>query len=283
MIVLYRKQLKHTLITIGTDRCVGFMPIAPGGVLRKVWMNVHLVADVAMDVGLAQIIPMRGYCFDILEIDDLTGTEDQLWDQNVPKDDDIGTSAGNLELDVTRDSTETAVFEEPGEPDANKLFGLDDPYTKIFDQQPLVSFGSSPTGFESGTPDTYYPTVTVRDRWQGRRSFPTGGAVMYGIAVPAMDDVTTTPAPGITSQADYVSYSHLQMVLDLAKPWLLGLSEAGAETPGVDFAQLLEELTEPTVYEETASAWATGAMNVWSRFTFEVSVPDEAGRNVIAS
>lgn len=282
MIVVKRKQRKKLLLSGGTDRVIAAMPVPPGGMLMGCTGVYHIVPTGSKALTKVYLVPVRGYAFDMLEFSDITdNNEDQIWDMLTPKDDDVDVSEGSLDIDTSLDATETAPFEEPGEPDANKLFGLRDPYTVFYDIEHTISFASSPHGYADLATDQYYPTAIGQVTWKGGRWFPTGGIAMVGAALPAMDDVTTTVPDGISTIAKMLAYQHLDTAMEMAKPWLLGLSELGAETPWIEFAQLLEELTEPTVYEETAGEFNSDSLQITANFRWQVGVAESPKQKVL--
>ncbi len=66
---------------------------------------------------------------------------------------------------------------------------------------------------------------------------------------------------------------YVELVLEQAWMHLVGLVEAGAETPWEDAALFLEIILEPPPQEDNAASWFTDDMKVWSNFTFDISVP----------
>lgn len=63
---------------------------------------------------------------------------------------------------------------------------------------------------------------------------------------------------------------------------LMGLTEAGAETPWEEAALLVEEVLEPTVIEETAANFNNGAFDVYTAMTWDISVPGRRSFNTIS-
>lgn len=291
MLIVYRKEFRHVSLAAGGDRVVGFMPIPPAGSLRNVWGQIHIIAG-QVPVEEAMLLPVRGYVVDMIDLFELFElTQDQLWDAYIPKDVDISAIAGASDVDINTEGTVSGPFEEPGETNPNALFGWDEPSKMIYNRERLLTFSNSPLGFESATPDTYHPAENYSIRVGKRRGLPifanTGGFVAFAVGSPTWDDVTTTLPRGIgppgADAKQIMAYSHLPTMLELAKPDLLGLTETGAESPYSDIVLLIEDLTEPTVYEETAARFHEATVDIFARFTFEISVPEEKGANVLSS
>ena len=69
---------------------------------------------------------------------------------------------------------------------------------------------------------------------------------------------------------------YMEVVLEQAWMWLVGLVETGAETPWEDAANMIGDFLEPNVNEETAGDFKAVTWQTFSKMTFEITVP---GRN----
>ncbi len=270
---IIRKQLTMRQIAVGVDEVAAFMPIAPGGTFHSLQGEVLLQAsDVSKNsVGM---YPAAVYAAQMVEIDDLVDTWDDLWDRYIPKDQDVSETAATYQLDAGRDTENQAPFEEPGEPSPNALFDMTEPTQLLFKREQLTAIGKQPVGFEGAAVDTYHLTESYGVSIRQNIRFPNGGFVALGISNPNFDDVTPTPPQAMASIFDVLRYEHLEDFLHTAKLALLGATETGAETPFVDTLSLIEELTEPTVFEITAGRFLNVAIDVMFRGKFEVSVRD---------
>lgn len=99
---------------------------------------------------------------------------------------------------------------------------------------------------------------------------------------PTLDDTTTLAAQSFTTEAKWMQMKYLEVVLEQAWMELMGLTEAGAETPWEEAALLVEEVLEPTVIEETAGAFTTNPFNVFCSMTWDITVPGRREFNTIS-
>jgi hypothetical protein len=280
-----RKQFTQILIAPGQDKVMALMPIPPGGAFLSVSGEVHTITnDVNKDSCL--MLPSRVYACQMTEIDDLIDSWDDLWDRYVPKDEDTSESAATYTLDMSRDSEDQAPFEEPGESSPNELFGVREPSEVLFKRDRLLSLANSPIGYEGASVDTFSATEVYGVNVRRRIAFPQGGFVAFGIASPSWDDVDNysgNSPNAIASIQDLLMYGNLPDFLHVARLAIIGATEAGAETPFVDVLSLIEELTEPTVYESNNDKFFAASSALYSRFIFSVDVPENPETRVLKS
>jgi hypothetical protein len=279
---IIRKQFQHTELNIGADRVLGLMPIPPRGRFNSFRGEVHLLAH---DVPKASacFYPVRAYACQMVEIEDLVNSQDALWDRFVPKDSDTSEVAGTYQLDLSRDSQDTAPFEEPGEASPNELFGVKEPSTLLYRRDTLSSMATSQAGYEGASADTY--SLVEHYFPSSKRSvyFPQGGFVAIGIGCPVFDDVQSANPNAMADVKDVLMYTNLPDFLHTARLALIGATESSAETPFVDVLSLIEELVEPSVVEDSVNLWANRDINVFSRFIFDVTVAENSDTAVLKS
>lgn len=267
----FRHTLTQRLVAAGSDEVIGHCPLPSESKLNQVWCETHIV-DTSGGLSLvnANVYGVDGRVMPDDDPGDAT-LLDLEWDLNVSKDQDV--SAGAFSMDPG--SSESAPMFEPGEPSMEALVGmglipLDQEFYK---RRKMLSFASHPRGFEAGTPDRY--TLTDAFKFHSRKTIPVevmSNAVLV-FSNPALDDVTTTAATTFSTEAKWMQAKYLEVVLEQAWMQLMGLTEAGAETPWEEAALLVEELLEPTVIEETAGSFVAASFNVFCSMTFDVTVP----------
>lgn len=273
---LQRDDLRHTIVAAGADRVIAFMPLPPGGRLIQAVGEIHCIGGESLHTNKAQMWPGAAYVVEMTEIDDLVGqNEDTLWDMYVPKDADVSATAGTVHTDMTRDVANQDPFEEPGEVNLNVLAGVVEPATKVWEREELVSFASSPSGRDAGSPDSYQPTEAYQVAIGGSRVLRHGGFFALALASPSFDDVTTSTSSGLSNIREVTLLRYLRESLRIALPALLGMTEAGAEIGPIDVLQMLEELVEPTVFEQTAGAYNSADYNVFSKFQIVIETPGD--------
>lgn len=241
------------------------------GSLNNVWGDCHVVGNDDIAHNKAVLYGVTGYV--VHEPDpDNAQSYDALWDVMVPKDTDVASGA----LDISSGSQDTAPEFEPGEPNIERMMDgsiLDDD-NMFFKRRKLITFASSPSGFDvGGTPDSYIPTDRFRIRSGKKIPVDLMSVALLGFSSPQMDDVTTTVWVTPASEAVWMQLKYIDMVLEQAFVHLIGLTEAGAETPWVDAATMLEDFLEPTVMEETSAIFDSQDYNVFTTLTFDISVP----------
>ena len=217
----------------------------------------------------------------MVEIEDLVNSQDALWDRFVPKDSDTSEVAGTYQLDLSRDSQDVTPFEEPGESSPNELFGVKEPSTLLYRRDRMSSMATSPAGYEGSSVDTYSLVERFNPSAQRSVHFPQGGFVAIGIACPSFDDVQNANPNAMADVKDVLMYTNLPDFLHTARLALIGATESGAESPFVDVLSLIEELVEPSVVEDTVNRWANRDINVFSRFIFDVTVPENTETAVL--
>jgi len=279
---IIRKQFQHTELNIGHDRVLGFMPIPPRGTFNAFRGEVHMMAHDVPKVS-ACFYPVRAYAVQMVEIDNLVDSQDDLWDRYIPKDQDTSEVANTYQLDMTRDAEDTDPFDEPGEASPNELFGVKEPTTLLYRRDVMSSMATSPAGYEGASVDTYSLLDRFTPSSNKSVNFPQGGFVAIGIGCPNFDDVQSANPNGMNTIGDILMYANLPDFLHTARLALIGAVESGAESPFVDVLSLIEELVEPSVVEDTQDKWANRDINIFSRFIFDVTVPENSDTAVLTS
>lgn len=266
---LFRTSYKHRIVASNADEVIAVMPIPAGGMLTNVWGDVHMVGTINLNRDFATLYSCGGFIMPALN-EDFSTSVDTFFDQHVPKDGDVATTAGNVSVDISP-AASSGPYEEPGEASQNRLWNVFETSQRIYDRQKILTIASrglmEPVA--SSEDDLWMPNdhfkVRIRDRYRVNQT----SYAMFAIASPAIDDEET--ANEATMDANELAmFENIETMITLALPWILGLSEAGAETPFLVLAQFIEELIEPTVESETAGAFNVATYNVFARFTFEV-------------
>ncbi len=196
------------------------------------------------DIAVTDIV-MYGCEAWIARTEILTDYQDMntLWDSAVPKN-----QAGVQVLDPN-DAVVTESFFQQGEVALAQILGQEvlGP-ERIFQKESMLSFANAATGFKDATPDTYLPAEAFKLNVGKKYTVRDFNGLMVGIGSPdyvVADDNDIIPVLGSvgTRQAFY-ALQFLQEYMDMAMISLLGLTEAGAESPYVDILTFLEELLE---------------------------------------
>jgi hypothetical protein len=205
---------------------------------------------------------------------------DVLWDEMVPKDEDLGSGTDVFDLDTATADTDPEF--EPGEPDISKILREDTVMAEIWKRRQLISFPKSPVGFQAGTPDTYYPIDAFKSSISKPIRIDYPSVILFGVSSPNLSDINATLESSL-SESSLMQMKYIDTVLERALMAALGLIEAGAETPWIEALSVLEEILEPDLFQTTSSAWSTNTWTCFSTVTFDVSVPGEFGKVALTS
>ncbi len=272
---ILRKLYQHTLLVTNEDRVFAGAPIPIGGRFLAASGEVHYVSTGLRNINSAHIHVARGAVVQVMEPGDATIDEDELWDQKMPKDVGISVAPGTQDLDTDFGSGDEDVvsFSEPGLVSEAILLERYQTHQVIWDYDEILSFAKTSDGFVDATPDTYIPnTVYQPSTAQQVAANEVNAYALFAYGNTNMGATTTTVRDTL-EDVEWKMLQHLERLLDEAWMVLAGLDEAGAESPGLDIAQLIVELVEPTVVEETAGAWSTESSNMWSNMTLATYVP----------
>ncbi len=264
------------LLVVGEDRVVASAPISfEGGKFLAMWGDVDVVAAADVNIAQAVMFMARG----VVAIQpNLTAAldADQVWDTVVPKDEAFSATAAGDQIDhgIEPGDAVTAAFNTPGIPnitylaEANGIWGK-----RVYDMSEILTFSKTSDGFKDASPDTYIPNlsfgvmakhVVVMD--------DVPGYAMLAIGNPGLTNTTSTIQPVLAGR-EYLMLRHLTRLIEDAWKQFAGLDEVGAESPFVDLAALIVELTEPLMIEETSGAWGATSYNVWSQMNMVTEVP----------
>ena len=115
-----------------------------------------------------------------------------------------------------------------------------------------------------------HDSFQVRLRGPFRVSQPS--VLVFGFGVPNMDDTTAT-LQSILQETQWGQVKYAESMVERAMLHLLGLVEAGAETPWVEATQLLQLHMDPDVFEEDAALFGTELYRVFTEFSATHQVP----------
>lgn len=184
----------------------------------------------------------------ILPIDDpdATANFDDVWDTLVPKDTDAQT------LDLDAETVDSQAFFEPGEVDWQSVFDVGIRPRRIWHHHKYLHIGNT-TGVvfvDSQTPFSpkWQPGASYGFRSKRRMRIEQPSVLLVGISVPAFDDTTSTLESPL-AENEWPRVKYLGDVLIFALHEVLGLTEATAETPFEEAADLLQRHLDPDVFE----------------------------------
>lgn len=300
MVTVIRKQIREQDVVGGNDKVMAFMPIPPGGRLNGISGEVSIqVGNIdsgywngSKQVYQAFMFPAAVYAVQVQETGDITGGIDDLWDKFIPKDVEMTETENTYWLDLDHDtSAVTRPREEPGEMSPNEIFGVNEPSRLLWQREEMITFAKNGRGYESPSadhngPDYYQPTEYYRVNARSGISFPQGGFVAFGVSAPTWDNTTNAIGTGIADIQSLLQFQHMRLMLELAMPALLGLTETGATDPFGTVLTLIEDLAEPTITQTAATGanpttFYPADAKITTNFRISVSVGDDQIPNTI--
>lgn len=267
---LFRHTLTQRLVAQASDEVIGHAPLPSECSLNNVWCECHVVATASQSVNNVALYGVDGRILQDTDPGDAQNLDTE-WDQLVTKDADVASGAFTMDPGTSQ----SAPMFEPGEPSMEELLGMGftDPKTEFYKRRKMLSFMSIPRGFEVGTPDHFIPGDVFKFHARRKMFVDVMSNAVLVFSNPGLDDMTTGVATTFSSETKWMQMKYFEVVLEQAWMQLMGLVEAGAETPWEEAALLVEEVLEPTVVEETASTFGTQNYNVFAKLTWDITVP----------
>ena len=263
-----------TMIALGagTDRVIASMPIPPGGVFMGYRAEVHVIGQARQDVLIGNKIAFKAVIVNLSGAMDTVASVDTIFDQMVPKDIILDIDAGDDDIDWD-DGTIGQPFAEPGEPNWNELTQLGETPFGLTDIRRTITYASGGAKHQIFDVTNFYiPTLVVKVG--SKRQVKVRGASYFLLAAgtPVMDAVTTS-VPNTIVDDRWSLLTYPDVAFDMMLPDLLGLSEAGAESPYADVAGVIADIVEPTLHEQTTGSWASAAYTIFADWKCRIATP----------
>lgn len=266
------RYFRHTTqgldIASNTDLSIGHAIVPSEGALNSVVGQVHCIPTAGFNVTISVMYGCDGWLIPMPDPDTVDLVDD-VWDRFVEKD--FGLASGAVDLDTT--TPDIISFDEPGIPQPDRITGVTNMLNdqRFFRRRKILSFASNPTGFDAGD-DTYRPADVFSLRARRRMGAEVMSIAVVGFGSPAMSSVTTTHKSTPTEE-EWIQIKYMEVVLEQAWMDLIGLTEAGAETPWEEATALIADMLEPLIIEDPATMWGTATFRVFSQLTWDLSVP----------
>ena len=251
----------------GTDEVLVGWSLPSDTIVHSVRGRVSAQSSVSQALLESFICMVEGYVLPVLDVD-AEVSFDTLWDNLVPKDTDVQL------MDLDTAAADTTAFSEPGEIDWASLLDVGLRPKKVYGRENLVTFPTSPTGFNITSADVlkYVPAATFNlglDTGPFRVSQPS--VLLFALGSPVMDD-TTTVVEKAAKEDEWGRHKYITQVVQDAMKVLFGLTQAGAEVPWQNAIDLIQKLLEPDVMEETVGSWGSAAWVSFSNAVMTYSV-----------
>lgn len=278
--IIVGRRMSQKDIAAATDEVVVGYPLPSGCELRQIDLSCSIIGTSEMTVIQAQMYGLTGMVVPVFD-PDTPITLDVLWDQRVPKD--AAFVAGSFDLqELGTDTTPEFNF---GEPNVHAIFGqAGNVPLEIFRRRRLLTFPNSPVGFErvDAAPDLWQPVDFFSSRITGRVRPDRHSHIMFGFSSPDMSQTTQT-VESTLEETEWTMMTYLEQFLEYAFVNLMGLVEAGAETPYAESMALVAQLVEDVVLEDVGGAFQVSTFTVYTQATFQVDVPGRFRVGVLTS
>lgn len=254
-------------IASGTDTVLFGCSLPSGSMLQEIKAKVQVVGQTVMAINEIAAYAMRGYILPIHDPDSAP-TFDTVWDTLVPKD------QTNDVLDLDTASSNADNFWEPGEVDMGAIFDVGLRPTRIYDRRRFLTFARNQVF-------AYREQATDVVKWYGGEDFTINigrrirvkqpSIVVFGVSSPNMLQ-TSSQGEKALEENEWPRVKYFRQVLEYALADVMGLVEAGAETPWEDATVLMKKHLDPVMYEHAAGVYVPMAMAANGEVTFDLAV-----------
>lgn len=201
-----------------------------------------------------------------------------LWDQLIPKDSDSDV----LDLDTV--AADTTPFFEPGEVNWNEVIDVGKRPEKLYGRYRFLSMADGMVAtFRDDTNAAIEYSAGDRFGVQVKKSYRVSqpSVLMCAVASPALDD-TVAAQQSMLAENEWSRVKYAKQMLEQAMISLIGLEEAGAETPWEDQIDLMQLHLEPDLFEQTGDAFVAGQFFTIHDFKIGHSVVGELGLKTLS-
>lgn len=254
-------------MTSGVDKIMFGISLPADSVVHGFSVMTHVVNTGAQSHLIAMMYAIQAYILPILD-PDAGSTFQLLWDNLVPKDDDVDT------IDLDTGGNDPQSFFEPGESSFAEILDLGLQPQRVWHEESMLSYANAVPQGESPVADVFEYIGVGRHRMRSGKRYRVSqpSALVFALGVAAMDDTTATEDT-VAAEDEWFRLKHIETMIEQALVSLFGLTEAGATVTWDTAAALLRKHLEPDVFEEDATAWGTGTLRVFTRAVIDMSVP----------
>ncbi len=273
---LTRRTMFQSVISSNTDQVVAGIWVPANSMI----LGANGYLDYNGGIVPANIVQMIGASMWWLPVEDQdsTGGMSTHWDAMVPKD----TAAAAMDLDVG--AADATPEWQPGEPKWEQLYDIGLDRRQLWEGHAMSHIGRN-LGI-ARDPETpfaveYVPGGSVAVNMN--RGFRTNGPglLCVGVSSPDLGSLSATASIAALAEDEWARIQFIDMVVEQAMMSLLGLIEAGAETPWQEAVALLEDYLVPAVLEVTASTFNLINWVVVGEMVFKIIVEGRMQRRSI--
>lgn len=265
-------------VPAGGDQILFGISLPSGSVIHDIRAKISLIANSDVVRSVASMAAIEGWILPVHDPDAGNSLEN-LWDRLVPKDTDDGV------LDIDTGAVDTSPFFEPGEVDLSAMFDVGVKPERLYHRHRLYTMADALFSYQDNQ-STFLVKYFAGEKFMihiGRRLRVRQPSVLvFALASPQMDD-TTNVAPVSLAEAEWPQVKYFGDMLKRALLDVLGVIEAGAETPWEEASALIQRYLDPDVYEEVAGSIEAMTWNAFCEATMDFSVEGELGKSTIST
>ncbi len=206
---------------------------------------------------------------------------DTIWDRYVPKD----QNADTIDLDTV--ASDVAAFYEPGMVTWEFVIPMGNMPTRVFHSHFLSSMGYNTLHQDQDNQTPFGRQFIGGKRITLRLNQPvyvkTPHLLAFAIGSPLTTETSSANALLGFIESDWGQIRYIDHVMERAMLTLLGLEEAGAETPWEEAAQLLRKHLDPAVLETTSGAFVPVTWRASGEAAILHSVEGKMPNNLIST
>lgn len=265
-------------IAAGSDTVLAGVWLPSGSILTRVRGEVALTGPSELTLGQIVVYGLEGWILP-MEDPDSAITMNALWDSHVPKDQlsDI--------LDLDADAADTKAFYEPGSITWEFLYDIGLQPRRILHRKKICSAANSALGFRQDTEtpfiEHWFPGAMERVDIARPIRVASPSLVVFAVGAPLTTSTSaTTPVAGM-AEVDWGRVKYIDHVVEMAFMELIGLTEATAETPWEEAADLLRQYLDPVMLEGNAATLQPKSWLASGELVFDIVVPGRMPNRVL--
>ena len=267
MFRMLARRRTQVSVEAGVDKVLFGISLPQDTVVHDIKAEIHIIGVTDHPSSGGTFYGIEMYVLRVTD-PDAQETHQITWDQFVPKDTD--TQA----IDLDTSAQDTTPFFEPGEADWSQVLDIGVRPRKLYGRYKMLTFlNSSFKGRDPATPFNaefrFGDMVQLRVKRAIRVREPS--VLVCGMASPAMDDTSTTEEKALFEN-EWSRVKYARQMLHQAHMDLIGMTEAGSETPWEDATDLLQKHLEPDVFEQDAASFLSEQFNVFTDAKIDHSV-----------
>lgn len=259
-----------------TDKVITDYPIPHEGRLNNIWGEVH-VLGAPQDYRKYSSYAVNGYWIPIEDSHNAYQI-DTLWDDLVPKANELTYAADTQMIQYDTGSTNTGSSWQPGESQLEEMFDAGPTPELLFERREWVSFAKNkPLAFidvSSSSADTWVPNDYFRVRTSRRlRAATLPAYILFGLGQPNTGETESSVGTENTlSSTTLIASKFITEFIKFAFAQQLGWT-ANSQDISDGATTLIDYFVTADPREETGGTWLAATWQGLGCFTFDISVP----------